>query len=201
MKSQKSIFFLLVIVMLESCASGYKVINPASLNYQSQSIDKVVSFDYKYDVLSNRYAKKELKNGIKLVAVKVTNNAERDLVFGKDIKLSYTNNTAPVVVESAQVYAELKQGVAIYLLYLLLTPATLNSSSNGAQTSSVPVGYAIGPGLSLGNMIAANSANSNFHKELLQYDLAGTIIKKGQTIYGLIGIRSGSPEALKIITQ
>ncbi len=49
MKSQK-IIFLAVAVLLESCAAGYRTVNPPSLNYQSESSDKSVTLDYKYGV-------------------------------------------------------------------------------------------------------------------------------------------------------
>jgi len=200
MKSQK-FFFLAIVLLLESCAAGYRAINPPSLNYQSQSSDKGVTFDYKYGVLSNRYANKALKSNTQLAAVKIVNNSDRDLVFGKDITLAYTNNNSPSIVKTDDLFAEVKQGVPIYLLYLLLTPAMLNTTSSDGETSSTPIGLILGPGLVGGNMIAAGSANTNFHNELTQYDLTGVTIKKGQTVYGLVGIASDSADALKIMVK
>jgi hypothetical protein len=203
MKSQK-FFFLAVVLLLESCAAGYHAINPPSLNYQSQSSDKSVTLDYKYGVLSKRYANKALKSNIQLAAVKIVNNSDRDLVFGKDITLAYSNNNSPLIVKTDDLFGEVKQGVPIYLLYLLLTPAMLNTSSSDGETSSsssTPIGLVLGPGLAGGNMIAAGSANSNFHNELTQYDLTGVTIKKGQTVYGLIGIASDSADALKVVVK
>ena len=88
MKPQK-LLVLLSIFLSSGCASSYQMINPPGLTYLSNSSDKSVSLDYKYNLLPKKYAKKEVKNNIRLVAVKITNNSGRDLVFAKDIKLTY----------------------------------------------------------------------------------------------------------------
>ena len=198
MKSLKIILLLSGVIVLGGCASSYKTINPQSLNYQSTTTDKSVTLDYKYNLLDSRYAKKETKNKVRLVAVKIANNSGKDLVFGRDIKLSYTNDHEIAVMDANKVYSQLKQGSIGYLLYFLLTPAKLSTTANGVQTSSTPVGYVIGPGLALGNIIAAESANSNFKKELMQYNIDGTVIKNGATVYGLIGIDSDNFDAIKV---
>lgn len=38
-------------------------------------------------------------------------------------------------------------------------------------------------------MLAAGSANQNFLRELMQYNIINKTIESGQTVYGLIGIR------------
>lgn len=185
--------------MLTSCASGYKGIEAESLNYLSKNESEGVTLEYKYDLLDKKYAKKETKKGVKLVAVKITNNSGRDLMLGRDIKFTYENGEEIVPMEYDKVFAALKQSPASYLFYLLLSPVNLyTSSSNGRQTSSTPIGLVIGPGLAGGNMIAAGSANKKFKTDLSAYNVLGTLIKKGTTEYGLIGIRTNSFDALKI---
>jgi hypothetical protein len=201
MKLQSPIFFLLTILLFAGCASGYRGITPKSLNYISSSQDKGVTLSYKYSLLSDRYAKKELKNGIKLIAVKVENNSGKDLVFGKDLKLEYANKSALVILDDKEVYNSVKQNSAIYLLYLLLTPAKATTTSNNQQTNSIPFGYALGPGLAIGNIAAASSANGNFKRDLLANIIIGTIIKSGETSYGLIGIKSDGFDAIKVIIE
>lgn len=177
------------------------MIKPATLTYLSNSSDKSVSLDYKYNLLPKKYAKKETKNNIKLLAVKITNNSGRDLVFAKDIKLTYGNGNEVILMGNEQVFKTLKQQTALYLLYLLLTPATFNTTSNGQQTSSIPIGYGLGPGLTAINMITAGTANKNFKEELLQYNIIGITIKNGATVYGLVGINSANFESIKIKVQ
>jgi hypothetical protein len=174
------------------------MIEPKSINYVSTNETDNVKLEYKYDLLDKKYAKKELKKGVKLVAIKITNNSEKDLMFGRDAKLTYENGTEIFVMENEKVFTSLKQSAASYLWYLLLTPLNLYTAENGQQTSSTPIGLVVGPGLAGGNMIAAGSANKKFKTEMLEYNINGTLIKKGETKYGLIGIKADSFDSLKL---
>jgi len=198
MRIIKMTLLLVTIISLTSCASGYNMIEPKGINYISTDEDNGVKLEYKYDLLDKKYAKKEVKKGIKLVALKITNNSENDLMFGREIKLTYENGNEIFVMENDKVFKSLKQSPASYLFYLLLTPLNLYTSGSGGSTSSTPIGLIVGPGLAGGNMIAAGSANKKFKSELLEYNLNGTLVKKGETKYGLIGIKSDSFDALKI---
>ena len=199
MNTQKTIFLALSVLLLSSCASSYKAIKPESVNYGNITQDNNFSFSYKYNVLQNRYAKKESKKLIRLIAVKMSNNTGRDLVFDKDIKLKYANNNGLTIVDGNLVFNEVKQGTLIYLLYLLLTPSTLKTTKNGIETNSVPIGYALGPGLTLGNMAAAGTANGNFRKDLQKYLIeSGSVIKNGETRFGLVALRSDNYDTIDV---
>lgn len=194
---------LLSVLFLNSCASGYKKIQPKTINFASRSENNSVVLEYKYDLLDKKYKKKELINGLKVIAVKVTNNSANDLVFGKDIRLTYENGNELNVLETNVVYKTIKQSPASYLWYLLLSPMqfqTMTTNSNGQQqtSSSTPIGLVIGPGLAGGNMIAASSANKNFQSDLTENDIIGKVIKKGETVYGIIGIRSNNYDSIKV---
>tara|TARA_B110000259_G_C13872853_1_gene345554 strand:+ start:177 stop:773 length:597 start_codon:yes stop_codon:yes gene_type:complete len=194
----KITFLFISILTLTNCASGYKMIEPKSINYVSTNETQNVKLEYKYDLLDKKYAKKELKRGVKLVAIKITNNSNKDLMFGRDAKLTYENDSEIYVMENEKVFTTLKQSAASYLWYLLLTPMNLYTTENGQQTSSTPIGLVVGPGLAGGNMIAASSANKKFKTEMLDYNINGTVIKKGETKYGLIGIKTDSFDSLKL---
>ncbi|RTY81593.1 hypothetical protein EKL99_12440 [Flavobacterium sp. ZB4P23] len=203
MKLTTIIFLLLIVILLNSCASGYKPIQPASLNYISNNTLHGVTLEYKYDLLNKKYAKKETKKGLRLVAVKVKNNTEKDLVFGKDIKLNFESGNELYLLENEKTFKSLKQSPASYLFYLLLSPIqffTTKTNSNGMteQTSSTPIGLIIGPGLALGNMIVASNANKKFKTELNDYSINGKIIKKGETVFGLITFQSDNYGAIKV---
>jgi hypothetical protein len=198
MKIIKITLLFIAISTLTNCASGYKMIEPKSINYISTNETDNVKLEYKYDLLDKKYAKKELKKGVKLVAIKITNNSEKDIMFGGDAKLTYANGTEIYVMENEKVFKTLKQSPASYLWYLLLTPMNFYTAENGQQTSSIPIGLVVGPGLAGGNMIAAGSANKKFKTEMLEYNINGTLIKKGETKYGLIGIKSDSFDSLKL---
>lgn len=173
---------------LGACASSYNAIRPESLNYESNEAERKVEFSYRYDVLNERgnkkYSKKESKTGVKVVAVKIVNNAEKAFTFGEDLKVH--RNGSPVnIMDPTTVKASLKQNVPIYLLYLLLTPMQLTINDQDPY----PIGLVVGPGITAGNMIMAGSANSNLEEELISNFLNGRIIQPGETVYGLIGIR------------
>ena len=198
MRIIKITLLCIVISTLSNCASGYKMIEPKFINYVSTHETDNVKLEYKYDLLDKKYAKKELKKGVKLVAVKITNNSEKDVMFGRDAKLTYENGTEIFVMENKKVFTTLKQSPASYLWFLLLTPMNLYTAENGQQTSSTPIGLAVGPGLAGGNMFAADAANKKFKTEMLKYNIYGTLIKKGETKYGLIGIKSDSFDSLNL---
>ena len=104
-------------------------------------------------------------------------------------------------MENDKVFKSLKQNTTTYLLYLLLTPMTFNkttSDGSGIETSSTPIGLAVGPGLAAGNMIAAGSANKKFKSDLLEFNLNGITIRKGETKSGLIGVKSDNYDAIKL---
>lgn len=202
MKIIKIILLFIAVSTLTNCASGYKMIEPQSINYVSTNETDNVKLEYKYDLLDKKYAKKELKKGVKLVAIKITNNSEKDLMFGRDAKLTYENGTEIYVMENEKVFTTLKQNSTSYLLYLLLTPVNLfittGQNTINQETSTVPIGLILGPGLAGGNMIASGSANKKFKTEMLDYNINGTIIKKGETKFGLIGIKADSFDSLKL---
>ena len=84
----------------------------------------------------------------------------------------------------------MKQGVAIYLLYILLHPTlTKTNTTNGYATNSESSTYYIGPFIAGGNMLGASLANGNLRHELKQYDLTNRTIRLGETVCGLLCLR------------
>lgn len=198
MKLIKFILLLLITALSTSCASGYKPVEPETLKFGSSDVVDNVKMEYKYNLLKKKYEKKQKKKNIKVVVVKITNNSERDLMFGSDITLAYSNGKEVNIAENDRVFAELKQKGAYHLFYLLLTPMNLYTDDGRGNTSSTPIGLAIGPGLAATNVIVAGSANKKFEQDLMEYDLNGTLIKKGETKYGILGLYQGEFESLKL---
>ena len=189
-----SLFF--VLPLLISCASSYKPISPETLQYHNHSTNDLIDFSYHYDVLTEsrnkKYAKHELKNNLSLVAVKITNHTGHDINPMNDA-VFYVDNK-PVYIEDQRITEDkIKQGVPIYLLYLLFSPMTLttsnNSSYDGAQTSnSFPIGLIIGPTLTATNMIVAGTANKTFKEEIENHTLYQPV-HDGGTIFALVAFR------------
>lgn len=195
-----SLLFTLAI-LLNSCASGYKNIDPRTTVYPSKNIEKNILLEYKYEFLQKKYRKNLSKNNIRLISIKITNNTEKDIIFGNDFRLSYENGNDLNVIETEHLFRTIKQKPASYLWYLLLSPVQFYSgtttTTNGYYTetkpaNSFPIGVFLGPGLAAGNLIAASSANKNFKTNLMEFDLYGKTIKKGETAYGIIGVYGNS---------
>lgn len=202
MKLIKITLLFTAILSLTNCASKYNLIKPETINYLSSHEENNLKLEYKYNLLDKKYAKKESKRGVKLVAIKITNKTNNDLTIGHDAVLTYANGTEINVMDNETVFKTLKQSPATYLLYLLLTPfnlyVTRTDSNNVSETSSTPIGLILGPGIAGANMIVASSANKKFKTEMLDYNIHGTVIKKGDTKTGLIGIRAESFDSLKL---
>jgi hypothetical protein len=184
------VYLLVISYLFSSCAASYKPINPSKLQY-SQS-DKNDTFQYKYDVLlwsnNKKFAKKELNTQIRIVAVKIYNGTGQTLKYGVNYKI-YSDNKEVDILPIGEVTRHIRETVPTYFLYLLLTPTTLTTSS---QTSSnrIPIGYFLGPALTVINVGVAAGANKHFREEMEEYNLAEKEILNGETAYGLIGIQS-----------
>lgn len=196
----KTICLLGLSCMLGSCASSYKPIIPQNINYTAKTESDQVLLEYKYDVLLERknkkYAKRERKKFIQVAAVKITNNSDQTITLGENTTfMSGTNYFTPL--EPVVTHSQLKQGVPIYLLYLLMFNGKLVTEEtyvNGVKTaeSSFPIGLILGPGLTALNMIKAGTANQNFLAELKRHDIKGKQVRPGETIYGLVPVPNSS---------
>lgn len=199
MKKLQLLFVSIMGLLLLSCASGYQEIEPSNTSYASSTENMGVLLNYKYNVISKKkYQKKEIKKGVRIVAVKLTNGSDRDLIFGKDIKLVNSNGMTLSLLNNSDTYDFLKQKSGFYFFYLLLSGVSVYTEDSDGDTTNYPVGLVAGTGLALGNFFVAQSANKKFNSELLSYDLLGKTIKSGETVYGLIGLKTDSPEQLNM---
>jgi len=186
-------FFVLPLFI--SCASSYKPISPETLEYHNHSTQDKIEFSYHYDVLTEtknkKYAKHELKNNLTLVAVKITNHTGHDINPMTDA-VFYIDNKPAYCVDQKITEDKIKQGVPVYLLYLLFSPLTITtsgSSTDGATKSNAfPAGLIIGPALTAINMIVAGTANKNFKEEIEQYNLYRQL-NDGETMCALVAFR------------
>jgi len=189
MKKILSIKILTIIFFLSGCASTYKPIRPQTLNYTAKNEDDGVFFAYKYDVLAEKgnakYAKREDKRDVKVIAVKLTNNTDRVLNTVDDLQF-YAGSRSIFLLDPLTIKNTIKQPVPIYLLYLLLSFTNIYVTNNNS-TQVYPIGLALGPGISVGNMVVAGSANTNFFDELSEYNIINYNLQPGETIFGIIG--------------
>ena len=194
--------FASALLFLSSCASQYRSINPESLQYTAKSSNDGIDLGYRYAVLQDKdnkkYAKKEVKTGIKVVALNITNHSDRDLVFGKNMRL-FSGDTEVPIVEHDIVARKLRQNAPAYLAYLLLCFVNVYVD-NGFERKTYPVGLVLGPAITIGNAATASSSNKRFYQELARNNLLNKTIKPGETMSGLVGVRiSGfNPLSLRV---
>jgi len=187
------------LMLLSSCASRYKRINPETVVYNSISTDNSITMEYKYDVLTKKYKKKEGKKKLRVVAIRITNRGETEKVIGQDIRFVYQSGAELSLLDHKIIFKSLKQHPATHLLYMLFTPLNIYVSDGyNGSTSTIPVGLAIGPGLTLGNVLTSSGANRKFRKELEAKSLIGKIIKPGETVSGVIGIAAEGYDPIQI---
>jgi len=200
MKLFSKLLLVIAFMISASCASGYKSINPPLLNYSSHDMQNGLTFSYKYDVLrqkgNKKYAKKEAKKELKLIAVRFENNSDSIINFSRDV-IFYSGANPVVLLDPVVIKDELRQAAPVYLLYLLLTPLKLTVTTPTSM-DVYPIGFVLGPLVTLENMITAGSANSKLLKELNQYNIINRDILPGEFVYGIIGIHSADYNTLTI---
>ena len=86
---KQNVILFLALILLGSCASSYKSINPKTINYVAHDLQGDLSLSYKYDILqeygNKKYAKKEDKKGVRVVAIRLTNNTDRIINVAQDV--------------------------------------------------------------------------------------------------------------------
>ncbi|MGL4629944.1 MAG: hypothetical protein ACRCVT_01965 [Leadbetterella sp.] len=195
-KSFPNLVLFIILLALSGCASRYRMIKPSQLNYVNKTDEKKIELSYKYAVLkeakNRKLAKKERKKGLEVIAVKITNQSDSTLIIGKNAGIFIGNNQVQLL-EPDYVQNKIKQHVLGYIPYALFTFTTLTvtvQNENRYSSNQYPIGYVLGPSLMLGNMAVAGVANSKFKNELIENNLMNKEIKKGETVYGLIGINN-----------
>lgn len=187
------------------CAGSYHAINPDRINtYQAATAAAApVGFSYHYSALlstgpNKKYVKKERQKGYQVVAVQLKNNTNADLNFARDMELTFGDRVI-TPVPNVQAANDLKQGVAIYLLYLLLnfnvgSVMTVNGQIVEDNRTFIPTG----PFIAGGNMLGASGANKNLRREFIKYDLTNKVIHPGETAYGIIALRETGVAPLRV---
>ena len=198
---------LMATTLLESgCAGAYTPIMAERMNtYTPAPSSSPVQLGYQFDALrwrgrNKKYVKKEAKKGYHVVAVRVTNSSAADINFSRDAVLYY-GERAVQPVPGAIAGRDMKQGVAIYLLYLLLNfrlGGNTYYNNYGQPITNGGTFLPTGPFIAGGNILGASLANKNFREELERYDLTNRTIRPGETVYGLLCMREFAVAPLRL---
>ena len=188
------------VTLLSGCAANYRPINVSNVNYPAVEKKNGLELAFKYDVLreagNKKMAKKEGNSSKKVVAIKLTNNTDSDLVIGRDM-FFFAGQTKINPSQPQEMKMAIKQNVAGYLPYGLLTLMKLTITKD-FQTSVYSIGYVIGPLVTIFNMTTASGSNKRFEKNLKEYSLIDKTVKKGETIFGLMGVSEPGFQAITV---
>jgi len=171
------------------CAQSYYALKPGKIIYNASTNFEAITLNYRYDILrekgNKKLSKKEKRNNVKLVAVKITNNTDKVINIGNNAAF-FNGGTMIFPMDAMSTKNALKQFFPGYILYMLLTPLTVTVNNSKPYS----LGLILGPVLSGGNMLAAAIANDDLYKELVQNDILYRDIKPGEIIFGLVGFRN-----------
>jgi hypothetical protein len=185
---------LLIVTLFSGCAASYHTIFPNAIRFPSMVTEDGVQLSYQYDILrssgNNRYGAKEEKKGLRLIALKIKNLADTSICLSRDYDL-FSGDIKIIPLESSAISGRLKQKVWPYYFYMLMTLVRIDymvTTPTTITTGTIPVGWALGPGLTLLNTMKASSSNRKLYYNLNQTAIWNRVIKTGETAYGLIGI-------------
>jgi hypothetical protein len=189
--------FILMASILLSCAGSYKVINPQSLTYGSKSEADGISYSYQHNVLANtgnkKYAKRELKRPVKLLAVEFTNSTDHEINFRSDVKI-FMGDRQVLPMEPSVIHQQLRQPAGLYMLWSLVWLTISKCENEDCSVTPIPIGLLIG----IGNTSAASTANKKFLAELNATNILDRKIAPGETVKGLIGITSDTSGSISL---
>ncbi|MBC3541699.1 hypothetical protein ACFSC6_01780 [Rufibacter sediminis] len=194
---------LALVLFLGSCASSYRPIRPQTVHYDYNEISATgaLSTSFAFDVMTLRnnkkYAKKETKNNMKVVSMKVVNNTDAPIHVGRDCRL-FMGGREIIPMEPTVAANKIKQGVPIYLLYaLLFLNITQENTSGSYVTESSSTSLPIGLPIAAGNMLVAGNANKKMKEEIIGNNILNKTINPGETAYGVICLNESTTGRLK----
>ena len=183
---------LLSVLFISGCATSYNAINPRQLYYTAHTSRDGILISYKYNVLqekgNKKFAKKERRKNVQMIAIKLTNKTNRTINARKDL-IFYSGDTPIYPMQPVDVKNKIRQSVPSYLPYLLLTFTTV-IFPDGSSAVAVPVGLVLGPGITAGNMAVAATANKRLLDELDRYNILDKDIAPGDTVFGIISVQN-----------
>ncbi|MBL7857376.1 MAG: hypothetical protein JNM57_06785 [Cyclobacteriaceae bacterium] len=190
-----------LVFMLASCASSYKPLDPQNFSYDRSFVRDSVVFSYRYHiqgaVRNTRYEKRELKYGMKAVALKIENLSSKPVVLSENNLDVMINDQVKPLLSPSDYAKEVKQRVGIHLLHALWGPWAISwqEDANGETDVDfiyIPVGAIVG----IANAGTAAKANKNNLANLENFSVQNHFVRSGGTLYGIIIIPTVSDESL-----
>jgi hypothetical protein len=163
------------------CAAPYHFIEPQLVNFSTASADTLANrrgeIAWRYHVLADagnrKYAKKEARSGISLLAVRVRNGSADTVFFPESVLMFAGRDTLqPLTMEAA--------GEA-------LRQTTAEDGGQGVVEVEVDAPLA-NLAVDIFNIATQEKANLRFVKELQEFYLVPSYVAPGQTVAGLLAL-------------
>lgn len=188
---------LLTAMIVMSCASSYKPIMPKMRAFTNPQTSEGITYAYRTNVLTEtgnkKYANKEAKHGVKLIAIEIENQTESDIVLRNDAKF-YLGDRIVFPMEPQQIHQQIKQPAGLYMLWSLLWIVINKCEGDDCTSIPLPVGVVIGAA----NTGLASSANKRLLEELMVNNILDRKISPGEKAIGLIGITADDIQSLRV---
>jgi hypothetical protein len=167
------------------------------LTYQDVVTSDGMELEYKYSVLrqagNKKYARKADDKNIKIVGIKFTNLTDADIHFGNDLDV-YADDQKITPLSPDVVKKEVKQVSGLYMLWSLFWITFTKCENDDCSITPIPIGLLIG----IGNTAGASGANKSFNRELEYHNMMNKTVKPGQTVKGLLIVRSDTEAPLSV---
>jgi hypothetical protein len=180
----------LVIPFLMGCATQYRHIQPNFMEYSAipDLLDSGnIEITYRYNVLrgasNEKYARMEEREGICLLAVRITNNGNDTLFFPDDILIECRN--------SCVFPLEMDEAIDVFIQDHPAVLDELGGATADVVTINTSWGFIIPLAASIPSLINSSveaKANDHFINEMLDYYLVYSNVPPGETVSGLLAL-------------
>lgn len=173
-----------VIFLFSDCAGTYKTFKMESIPFKEPvSTDDKILYSSRQGVMYNtrnyKPAKREQKDQLSLVAIKVINQTDLPIALG-DLAYSCGGSTSVSPISMDEYLKQVKQKAGLYWLYL--AGVVPNPFCKGCLKYVIPWGVA--PAAI--NFGIAHKNNKKMEKELRSYDLSGRVLQPHDSILGVL---------------
>jgi hypothetical protein len=185
-----SFCLLLLFTVFMGCATQYRHIQPNYMEYSAvpDILDNGnIEITYRYNVLrganNEKYARMGKKEGICLLAVRITNNGNDTLYFPNDI-----------LIESRDGYVfplEMEDAIDVFIQDHSPVLDELGGATAYVVTINTGWGFIVPLAASIPSLINSSveaKANDHFVNEMLDYYLVYSNVPPGETVSGLLAL-------------
>jgi hypothetical protein len=193
--------FVLFLAILASCARSFHTLNPTMYYFDNtKPLTEEINVSYLYDIQNisrnKPYARKERKKYIKLVALKIDNNSDKELILTRDNFAIKTSSGRDIEIISNEQYNKaIRQYSGTYALFYGLSGFGYEwGEVNGEEYSTLSYNF-LPLIIGVGNAFFAEASNNNQKQNMNNLQIYGKSLKPHSSMHGLIAIKDmGYPE-------